>query len=545
MTSHRKTVIFGLDGATFRILDPLLDDGVMPHLAHLRRRGVWGELESVIPTNSAPAWATFATGKNPGKHGVFEFRPRVPGKLFRRVVVDSRHIRGETLWPMLNRQGKRVGVFNVPLTYPARPIDGFMITGMLTPTPGPAMAHPPSLYDELTKTVGGYILDVSWMYYENQPQKLLRALNATAQIRLKWLLHLLGRVDVDVLIFVFTETDRLQHALWRFLDESHPTYTPAAAREMAGPIAQIFGGLDEGLGSILQWAGSDPDVFVISDHGFQPARKQFRVDEWLVQEGYLAVDQGRRKMLHSMRKLHRLGIAPLFRRIGSRRFGDAIGRIPALSDASTIDWQRTRAYSGWELQQGVSINLRGREPYGWVEPGAECGCLRDEIAEALATFCDPESKTEVVDKVLRREEYYSGPYSARAPDLLLIPKEGYAVAPYRSRMFEPTGWASGEHSMQGIFLACGAHLKNGGQRIDGARLLDILPTVLHALGLPVPDDVDGKVLVEIFEADWLAQNPPASKEARVSDIDLDDRLSGYSSSEDGKVRKRLKGLGYL
>jgi predicted AlkP superfamily phosphohydrolase/phosphomutase len=545
MASPRKTVIFGLDGATFRILDPLLQDGVMPHLAQVRQDGVWGELESVIPTNSAPAWATFATGKNPGKHSVFEFRPRIPGESFRRVVVDSSHIRGETLWQMLNRQGKRVGVFNVPLTYPARPVDGFMITGMLTPKPSPAMAHPPNLYDELTQAVGGYTLDVSWMYYENQPQKLLRALDAAVQVRLKWLLHLLGRIDVDVLVFVFTETDRLQHALWRLLDESHPAHTPAAARETAGPIARVFHALDEGLGSILQWAGPDPDVFVISDHGFQPARKQFRLDEWLVQEGYLAMDLGRRKMLHKLRRLRRSGIAPLFRRIGSRRFGDTIGRIAVLSDASTINWQQTRAYCGWALQQGVSINLRGREPHGWVEPGADCECLRDEIAEALVAFGDPESKTAVVDKVLRREEYYRGPYSDRAPDLLLIPKEGYAVAPYRSRMFEPTGWASGEHSMQGIFLACGPHVKDGGQPVDGARLLDILPTVLHATGLPVPDDVDGRVLVEIFEADWLAQNPPTFEEATRFDVHPGDRVSVYSSTEDGEVRNRLRGLGYL
>jgi len=451
----------------------------------------------------------------------------------------------ETFWQIQSRHGKRVGVFNVPLTYPAQPIHGFMVTGMLTPVLGPEMTYPESLHRELTGGEKEYVLDVSWGYYQGQLGALLDALLGMIRARTKALEYLLEQFSLDALIAVFTATDRLQHVFWRWMDSAHLAYEPQEAQKWAGPIAQVFAALDDAIGTITEYVGPDAVTFVVSDHGFQRCEKQLSLDDWLAQNGLLTLDRRRQRLIHNLKKAYRTFGAPLIRKMGPRRIGNMSGRFRSLSNASTIDWRRTKAYCSWDTQQGVSINLKGREPWGTVEPGAEYESLRSNIAEGLLSLRDPSSGELVLNRVLRREDYYSGLFLELAPDLLVTPNKGYAVAPRGVRMFEPTGWYSGEHSMQGIFIASGQHLRSRNHHVVGLRLIDIAPTVLYTMGLPVPADMDGRVLTELFEPAIVAQNTPHYEAPSGSVSDGREAACDYSNDEAKQITDRLRGLGYL
>lgn len=538
---RRKVAVIGLDGATFTILDPLFEAGLMPNLRSLMREGIRGELKSVVPTNSAAAWASFMTGKNPGKHGVFEFRMRSQEDFWRYRIVSSRHIGAETLWDIANRCEKRVVVVNLPLTYPPQEVKGCMVTGMDTPTTRHTFTYPPDLGEELMKAVGEYMITVPWMHYQDRVEGFLRDLGRMTRARTAAILYLMERQEFDLLMAVYVSPDRLQHCLWRYLDPEYPGYDPARASRYLPLIQDFFTALDADIGRILERLEGGTSVLVISDHGFQAADKQLALDEWLAQKGLLVFEEegGSRKLDRLKRIDH-----PLIRSLRRLYRHRALERIRAAHHrAPNILWARTKAYSSLEHQQGISVNLVGREPQGIVQPGHEFQEVIDLLREELLSWRESTTGEKVVREVLTREEAIPGFSQRWAPDLLIVPARNFHVAPFSGRnlLFRNTGWASGGHSPEGILIAGGAPFKKGG--IEGAKIVDLLPTILYLLGLEIPDDLDGRVLEEIFDESYWKANPPRYRametpRERVSE-------EGLTAEEEEAVKERLRGLGYL
>lgn len=539
-----RLLLLGLDGLTWPLLEPLLAAGVvrpgspqvMPNLAQLRREGAWGPLASVVPTQSAAAWATFLTGQNPARHGVVDFTVRQPDGSYRHAKPHP----ASTFWHHLGQAGLRVGVFNFPVTYPPDPVPegSFLVSGMLSPQ-GRTFTQPPALGAELLAAVPGYRLDVEWQLYAGRPEALLDDLTAMTRQRARAAAYLRKRFDPDCLAVAFIGPDRLLHALWADLDPAHPRHDAERAAALRPRIHAFFGALDEAVGELISGAGG-ATVLALSDHGFQAAAWQFQVDDWLESQGWLARQAGRSRLERWARRLDR----PWVRRVRKRLVTDISRRLTTFAPGGTLDWPRTLAFSAWNAQQGIRLNVRGRDPQGVVEPGAAYEALRDEIQQALLAAAEPVSGQRVVDRVWRREEVYAGPYFESMPDLVFSLRPGFASSPLQPGLWADTGWGTGDHSLEGLGLVRGPGVVPG--RLDGAALVDVAPTALYLLGQPVPEEMDGRVWTAALEPAWLAARPvlrvASQGAAPVAQGGGDEALS---PAEEAELQARLRGLGYL
>jgi predicted AlkP superfamily phosphohydrolase/phosphomutase len=529
-----RLLILGLDGLNWELLDPLLEAGVMPHLARLRREGTWGTLTSVLPTQSATAWASFITGQNPGRHGVFDFMVRQPDGTYRHAKPSPE----TTLWYHLGRGGLQVGVLNFPVTYPPDPVNGFLVSGMLSPK-GRTFTSPPSLGDELLAEVPDYRLDLEWQLYKGREQALLRDLVQMTLRRAEAARYLRDHREPDCLAVAFIGPDRLQHALWKHMDPAHPRHDPVEAEAFTRAIHGFYAVLDQAIGELMAGIAPDTMVLILSDHGFQSASWQFRVDDWLAGHGWLVQQVGSSRLVRLARRLD----TPWVRHVRQRLIKDVSRHLSALAPGGAVDWTSTAAFSPWNEQQAVRLNVQGREPDGIVAPGTAYERLRDEIQHALLATREPRTNLPVVDRVWKREELYHGPFVEQMPDLVFCLKPPFAASPLQQKQWGATGWASGDHSLEGMFVAWGEAVAQG--RIVGAELIDIAPTALYLLGLPVPSSMDGQVLTGALTEAFVAANPVRVEDNPASPLEYPPMGKELTAEEQAEVRERLRGLGYL
>ena len=528
-----RLLLIGLDGLNWLLLEPLLAAGVMPHLARLRREGAWGPLTSVLPTLSAAAWASFLTGQNPAGHGVTDFTVRQADGTHRHAKPHP----ATTLWYHLERGGLQVGVFNFPVTYPPDPVNGFLVSGMLTPQ-GRTFSHPAALGDELLAAVPGYRLDLEWQLYEGREQALLRDLTEMTRQRMAALHYLRSRFDPDCLAAAFIGPDRLQHALWRHLDPTHPRHDGEQAAALGGAIHEFYHTLDEAVGELTAEATADTAVILLSDHGFQSAAWQFRADDWLAAHGWLTRQAGRSRLEHWVRRLD----TPRVQHLRRRLVKDISRHFTTFQPGGTIDWSRTAAFCPWNEQQGIRLNVRGREPQGIVAPGADYEQLRDEIEQALLAATAPGSGLPVIARIWRREDLYDGLYLEQMPDLVFALRPPFAAGPVAPGLWASTGWASGDHSLEGMFVAWGRGVAPG--RVAGAALIDVAPTALYLLGQPVPTTMDGQVLTAALDPSLVAAQPVRRQEASLPEGG-DPADSVMTPEEEAEIQAKLRALGYL
>lgn len=527
-----RLLILGLDGLNWRLLEPLLDAGIMPHLARLRREGAWGDLASVVPTQSASAWSSFITGQSPARHGVFDFTVRQEDGTYRHAKPHPT----ATLWHYLGRTGKSVGAFNFPVTYPPDPVNGFLVSGMLSPQ-GRAFTFPPELGDEMLAAVPGYRLDLEWQLYKGREQVFLRDLIEMTRQRAEAACYLRDRYDPDCLAVAFIGPDRLQHALWHLLDSTHPRYSADLDAPMSNLLYGFYAALDDAVGRLVAGTDERTTVIVLSDHGFQSAVWQFRVNEWLAEHGWLHWQTGRSRLERAARRLDR----PWVRHLRKRLVKDISRHFSAFAPGGTIDWSRTKAFSSWNAQQGIRLNVQGREPQGVVAEGAEYERLCRDIQLALREASEPQTGLPAVDQIWKRDALYEGPHSEAMPDIAFTLRPGFASSPVEPGLWTALSWASGDHSLQGMFVAWGRSVRPG--QVMGADLIDIAPTALYLQGNPVPVDMDGKVLIDALDSAFVAANPERREE--ISAPQPEALPEALTAEEEDEIQARLRGLGYL
>jgi len=488
-----KVLVIGLDGATFDLVGPWVAAGKLPSLGGLMADGVWGTLKSVVPSISAPAWVSFMTGKNPGKHGVLDFVTRSTSGDGRPRLVSSLSFPDKTLWEVLGSHGRTVGVVNVPVTYPPKKVNGFLISCFMTPPSAKVFTYP----EELARAIPDYRIDTRFALARHQDgrgyeskRELLREQYDITRKRASVVLRLLDAWPVDFFMVVFKGTDNMQHYFWDRRDI----------------LLDYYRTLDDIVGEIVARGGSAADVFIISDHGFGPrGSKEFYTNAWLEGLGLLRT---RRSVGSRLRQsAQRLALNVNRKMELGRRLPAAVSGVASLvvNHETKVVWGDTTAYGRDDITSivAVNINLRGREPYGVVEPGRDYEAVRDTVVEKLRAVADPDSGARVMRDVFRREEIYSGRNLGSMPDVIGVPHPEYVVKNKmsfsRSVFLESTELMSGEHYAQpdGMFIAHGPDIRKGVQ-IQGARLIDIAPTVLHVMGVPVPGDMDGVVLSHIF-----------------------------------------------
>jgi len=291
VSNKRKLLLIGLDGATFDLLGPWMEAGHLPNLKKIVEGGVSGELASTVPPTTPPAWSSCVTGKNPGKHGIFDFRES-PLLDFRRSLVSGASVKAVKLWQIINRTGGKVGVMNVPITYPPEPVDGFMISGMMTPGPDADYTFPADLKDELLGAIDDYVVNVDIPRYDVELKEdalaFLRDIRHSFEKRRDALFYLMEHKEWDFLMAVFILTDRVQHLFWKYLDPGEPFHETDRGRFICKEVIKAYQIMDDMFGQLLDGKlGPDVDLLVMSDHGFGPTHDWFNVNSWLMDQDLL------------------------------------------------------------------------------------------------------------------------------------------------------------------------------------------------------------------------------------------------------------------
>jgi predicted AlkP superfamily phosphohydrolase/phosphomutase len=543
-----RVVVLGLDGATFTILRPLMEAGHLSNLARLAHEGVHGQLESVVPPYSAPAWVSLVTGQGPGKHGIVDFWRYDPSTDERRPV-DASNVGTAAIWDILGEHGQFVGVVNVPLTYPPRPVNGVMVSGMMTPGEDAAYTHPPGLKSWLKEVAGDYAADPYTSV--DRTAAFLKRVLYWVERREAAHLRLLETHPFDFFINVVQALDPIQHHFWRVLDESHPRHDDDEARRLRHLLLRCYQAVDEVVGHRLGMLDGRTTLLVVSDHGFGPVHRRFNVNRFLLEHGFLVLERDivplRSQIVEGMRTAGcRLDVLNLRGRLLDNRQREALRRRLDQSAAPAVDWSRTRAYYTGLTGQGLYVNLAGREATGIVPSGELYEEVRDSLIAALMYLRDPDTGDPVISAVYRREEIYTGPRVSQLPDVVFslrdrpyLPSERMAAQVIIEPL--PPESSGGRHHPEGIFLAAGPSIRRGAVP-DGARLIDVAPTVLYALGLPVPEDMDGRVLTEVFTQEHLAANPVRRGPPSMAPP----AVERYTDRQtDAVIAERLRALGYL
>jgi predicted AlkP superfamily phosphohydrolase/phosphomutase len=523
-----RTIVIGLDGANWNLINPWLEGGNLPHLRRLRESACWGGLESQLPTVTVPNWKCYSTGKNPGKFGVFRF-DRLDLKNGRFLVHNSRSYRSKEIWDYLNRAGMRTGILNMPTTYPPRPIEGFMVAG------GPdasvteyrtiekGYAYPKELEQYLQEKYQYRVHPDPLMSSKEDTGEEVEAILRLIDMRFTVAKDLIVREKLDFLHLTFFYTNVLQHFFWR-----------------GEPVLRAWRMIDRHIGNLLD-AHPDINLILMSDHGSHPVDTVFFINKWLADEGYLKVSRSIEDLLLTL-GITRESLLDVAKKL---RLVSFLQKIVPEKLQRVVPWQegarKGRVFDKIVLEKTKAIGCILGPIYLSVDKEVpEYEELKNDLVSRLEMLTSPLSGRKVAHKVYRAEEVYQGPYLPLAPDILIEQASGVHIsdAVGRGPCFESQGKWEAENIRSGLFLAHGPDIA-GPKRIDGSRIIDLAPTILHLMDVAVPEDMDGQVL-KIFKK---------GSEPDIRDVRYQESI-GHDSEQgdlegDEEVIDRLQSLGYL
>ena len=531
-------LVLGLDGGTLRVLRPMAAAGLMPAFDRLLAQGRAGTLRSTLPWYTIPGWTSLMTGVGPGTHGLLYWVVSGEEEYFEgwrrgRRFVTSADISHPTFWDIAGAAGKRVAVLNMPLTYPAWPVNGAMITGLLTPKEAKTGAcYPADLLDRFP----GYRVDLSISRAAHSPDTppsqdvdlpaYLRELIELTEGRARVGSALLAD-EVDLGVVVFVGPDRISHRAWP--EQAAVAEGRGSTGEIESLIEAYYKALDRAVGDLIEACGPWVTVMVVADHGFGPPPDYtFTVNEWLRRSGYLTLRSARaRKVVASSPVIKRLA-RPLIRRLRRRRGSP--------SERALVNWSRTAAYGVAYSRTpmfGLVVNRVGVKAEGSVSPQDAAQLVR-RLQGDLMTLTDERGRR-VVRRSWTREEL--GANARGFPDLLVETEP--EISPWdgllATRSFAPFELPSGLHARDGVFIVSGAGVRDPG-RAD-ADILDVAPTVLGLLGIAAPDHLEGKTREDILDLPERVPPPLAvtGPGGRAADISVD---------EEREIEAHLRTLGY-
>lgn len=459
-SEERKVAIIGLDCLAPQLVFEQWREE-LPNLKRLMDEGAWGLLESTIPPITIPAWTAMMTGKNPGTLGVYGFRNRADYSYEHMSIATSVAVADDRVWDILSRAGKRVILLGVPQTYPPHPVNGCMVTSFLAPSTQSEYTYPPELGAEIAAVVGDYMLDVEDFRTEKKAQLLEQIYIMTGK-RFRLAHYLLENKPWDFFMMVEIGPDRLHHAFWKYFDPMHPKHEPGNKFENA--IRNYYKYLDRQVGELLHALGKDTAVMIVSDHGAQAIEGGICINEWLIQEGYLTLREYPKEIV-PMTKVE-------------------------------VDWSRTRAWGAGGYYGRIFLNVQGREPQGVISPDAY-DQVRSELIAKLATIPNPNGET--IGTIAYKPEDIYRQVRGIPPDLIvyfggLRWRSVGSVGHGRYYTFEnDTGPDDANHAQHGVFILHDSARAARG-RLKGLHITDVGATVLDMFGLPVPPDMEGKVI---------------------------------------------------
>lgn len=544
--SRKKTLVLSIDSGCWEYIDPLLGAGRMPNMAGLIGRGVRGVLESTMPPITPVAFSSFLTGTNPGKHGVFDWTVR--GADGNTQPVSAAMRRGMPFWHYLNRTGVRVGVFNIPVTYPPQPIEGFLVPGITAPRGARNLTWPAQVLDWIEDRFGPYRVDVPHARLDEGVESYVSAWLRYEEMQTDAALMLMDEYNVDVLAFNYASLDRINH------------FSPLQEH-----LETVLTNVDAQIGRFVE-RYPEANFILMSDHGSRRVKRAFLLGKWLVQNGYAVYGE---KSLDIPTYETNFALARYFQAQGMNGTGERVLRnllrgvmsvlpsalrrpiwqamyrtAPQTLDyrfAERLDWSRTRVFatsnSGPLIVNREALSKDNANGYE---------VLREALIRDLLAAKDPTTNEPIFSRVYRREEIYHGPAVAQAPDIvadhydsecdLIVDNtpESFCFVNRLNRF--------GDHVRDGLFVLSGPDFVSDASSDHRASIMAVPATVLHLYGVPIPEDFDGRVLTEFLAAGFTAQHPIRTQTAMTGDA-----LSvvDYSKTEQEQLVERLRALGYL
>jgi len=461
----QRVLIIGLDCATPRFLfgHEAFD---LPNLQGLAEAGAWTTLRSCDPPITVPAWACMTTGCDPGMLGCYGFRNRVDHSYAPLQTADATTIREPRLWDLLGEAGLTSVCVGVPQTYPPAPLNGCLVSGVLTPTDSKEYTYPKSLATEL-EAAGPVQFDIA-DYRTDDKEALLGRLHSFLNNRFDVSEYLIQRKPWDFFMMVDMGLDRLHHAFWRYCDPNHPKYEAGNPFESA--FTDYYTALDDRIGALLRHVPDDTAVLVASDHGARALEGGLCINQWLIDEGYLIVH-------------------------------DDLRETKRLEDCD-INWDRTAAWATGGYVSRVYLNIEGREPNGLI-PADEVDSFRNTLALRLETLEGPDGHQ--IGNIVQRPDQTYSTCNGTPPDLLVycggLRLRAIGTVGYDSIFAEgnDTGPDDANHDFEGVFAAS-ANVAPPGAPLPPMNILDIAPTVLDLLGVTIPETMRGASIADCAAA---------------------------------------------
>jgi predicted AlkP superfamily phosphohydrolase/phosphomutase len=530
-------MIISFDGVTWRVLEPLVKNGVMVTLRKLMNQGSYGILKSVIPPVTAPAWSSFMTGKLPDKHGVYEFRCFDIEKKID-YITNASYIQSETIWQILSRHGKKIISINVPYTYPVSEVNGIMISGIDTPSESSNYCSPSTIKDIISKKFPDYVpsiklWDMQYVSNENRALDYIEELKKNIDLRTDLSLYLLLEYEWDVLMIHFQETDYLQHVLW---DKVIEVVNGMGGRSVHKAIRNFYKKMDSSIGRLWQIANEEnTSLMIISDHGFTEHKGVIFPNVALEKSG-LILRNKEDSLADTIKKTLRNSKNPLLKLFYTVQ--KKVRHSIKIKHPVTVHE---------DLKQKIileSIPVVWDKSYAVMVTGSQYAFIyvRDKnyikaCKSVLENMYDFESNEPLFDKILTLDEAYGRIEGNIRNMIIAVPQDGYSVSRvFKDSEFKKDCYFPGIHHPDGIFIAYGNNIKSN--LTHNLSLIDIAPTCLYLLGLPIPSDMDGKVAQSIIK--------------KGDKVQIEEAINGYSQKKqeyDKKneevVRERLRTLGYI
>lgn len=510
-----RVIVIGLDGAGFELIQPWLDKGKLPNLKSLINRGCFANLESCLPPTTSPSWKCYSTGKNPGKLGIFWWE-NVDLQNKRVIFGIPRVNESKEIWDFVGENGGKVGIINMPLTYPPKKVNGFLVSGQFGGEEN--FTYPEELKHKLRRDFNYKLTPGLLPFIQKKSEDVVREILEVINSRFAVARDMLNKHDLDFLHVTIFYINTLQHNFWnnKFTEEGWKL-------------------IDSNIGLLLEGLEDRYNIFIISDHGSNKIDQVFYINNWLAKEGYLKLSSSikvssllyaLRINKHSLGRIaHKLHIQGLTRLIPNRIKGflaSEAGTIDHSQKTYKVIWDKTKAIASG--QGPVYVNLHGKQKE----------TVREELLKKLGNLRNPKTGKKIARRVYRREEIYSGKYLPEAPDLIIDQDKGThirgGIGVGKKDVFEePYGWKA-ENKREGIVIASGPDIRKG-ERLERVSILDLAPTILHIMNIPVPKDMDGRVLTEIFEQG----SEPAKREVKYQEAE-----EYQTQLEKERIKQRLK-----
>lgn len=462
----KKVFILGIDGAPPQLVfNEWLN--YLPNIKELLNHSLYGEMESTVPPSTIVAWTSMLTGKDPSFFDVYSYTFKNEDNETK--LTNSLNVKEKRLWNRLDKLGRRSIVLNVPLTYPVEPINGIMISDFLTPEFNDQSVYPLSMKQKIKDTYKkDYIFDVAVGlagYKTLDTEQMIQKVYEMTDLQLSVAFDLIKQEKWDFFMTVLIGSDRMQHTMWRFFDQTHRRHPGKTEYETA--IRDYYIYLDKKIGELRQMLDEDTYFIIASDHGFDKMEGRINLNDWLIKEGYLVLRE---------------------KPISPRRL-----------DFSKVNWQKTKAYAIGAYFGRIYFNRKARDPVNGILEEEEVAGLQQELIDKLKLLPDDHAHT-MGNIFYKPQEVYAGPYLEESPDLYVYfdtLRWGVNNDVGNNGLYsqETTkGSDDAGHAPVGLFLL--HHSSLTGKRLERLNIIDVLPTVYTLMGMEVPKDLKGRVLLK-------------------------------------------------